>query len=97
MSFPLVQLAIFLIITGVDVGTSIYNRYYTNMNEPIGYMAHFSGALAGLLVGICVLRNLKITKKENIVWWIAIAVYVVLMMGGILWNIFAPDYFPKQK
>ncbi|XP_044260626.1 rhomboid-related protein 3-like isoform X2 [Tribolium madens] len=97
MSMPFVQLAIFLLITGVDVGNSIYNRYWANLDEPIGYMAHFSGALAGLLVGICVLRNLKITKKENIIWWVSIALYLVLMLVAILWNIFYTDYFPTQK
>ncbi|EFA05728.1 rhomboid-related protein 2 isoform X2 [Tribolium castaneum] len=97
MSMPFVQLAIFLLITGVDVGTSIYNRYWANLDEPIGYMAHFSGALAGLLVGICVLKNLQITKKENIIWWVSIAVYLALMVGAVVWNIFYSDYFPTQK
>ncbi|WP_163279068.1 hypothetical protein [Klebsiella aerogenes] len=31
MSMPFVQLAIFLLITGVDVGTSIYNRYWASL------------------------------------------------------------------
>ncbi|CAH1382697.1 hypothetical protein MTP99_006680 [Tenebrio molitor] len=94
MSFPLVQLFIFLLVTGVDVGTSIYNRYWTDMDEHIGYVAHFGGALAGLLVGIFVLRNLEVTKKENVIWWIAVAAYVALMLVGICWNIFYADYFP---
>ena len=96
MSFPAVQLIIFLLITGVDVGTSIYNRYWANMEEHIGYVAHFAGAVAGLLVGIVVLKNLKLTKKENVMWWIAVAVYVILMLVGICWNTFYTGYFPKQ-
>ncbi|RZC38501.1 rhomboid-related protein 2, partial [Asbolus verrucosus] len=80
MSFPAVQLIIFLLITGVDVGTSIYNRYCANMDEHIGYVAHFAGAVAGLLVGISVLRNLEVTWKENVIWWFAAIVFSVLML-----------------
>lgn len=96
MSFPGVQLAIFLLITVVDVGTSIYNRYFQNMEEHIGYVAHFAGAVAGLLVGINVLRNLKVTKKETYIWWVSFVTYGCLMTFAITWNIFYTDYYPKQ-
>ncbi|KAJ3651119.1 hypothetical protein Zmor_017177 [Zophobas morio] len=96
MSFPVIQLIIFIIITGGDFSISIYNRYWVKEDEQTGYAAHVTGALAGLLVGIVVLRNLKLTKKENVMWWIAVAIYMILMLVGICWNLFYTDYFPKQ-
>ncbi|XP_025833635.1 rhomboid-related protein 2 isoform X2 [Agrilus planipennis] len=96
MEFPALQLLIFLIITGCDVGTAIYNRYVLNINEHIGYSAHFAGALAGLLVGIHILRNFRVTRAEKIIWWISTVTYVFLMGFAIVWNIAYVSYFPTQ-
>lgn len=97
MTYPLVQLFIFLIITLVDTGTAIYNRYYLDINEHIGYVAHFAGAIAGLLVGIIVLRNLTVTKAERYAKYISITLYVLLMGTGIIINIAWTDHFRAQK
>nr|XP_023026315.1 rhomboid-related protein 2-like [Leptinotarsa decemlineata] len=88
MTFPLVQLMFFLLITSIDVGTAIYNRYWLNLDENIGYMAHIAGALAGLLVGIWVLKNFIPSKKETYLWWAALVVYIVCMGVMIVLNIF---------
>ncbi|XP_017782023.1 PREDICTED: rhomboid-related protein 2-like [Nicrophorus vespilloides] len=97
MTYPIIQLIIFIVLMGSDVGTAIYNRYVLNANESIGYAAHFFGALAGLLVGIFVLRNIEVTRPEKIIRAIAIVVFVVLMGSGIIINIFYQDYFPVQR
>lgn len=96
MSFPAVQLFVFLIVAGSDISTAIYNRYVLNIDEHIGYAAHFAGALAGLLVGINVLRNLSVTRTERIIWWISIITYSVLMVTCIIWNIAWRSYFLKE-
>ncbi|KAF5287187.1 hypothetical protein FQR65_LT12316 [Abscondita terminalis] len=96
MEYPLVQLGIFLIITGCDIGTAIYDRYVLDINEHIGYAAHFFGALAGLLVGINILRNISVTRKERVCWWISIVLYVVLMGTAFIWNAGFPSYFPPS-
>ncbi|XP_037931123.1 protein rhomboid [Teleopsis dalmanni] len=96
MEYAIVQLFVFLIFCFTDLGTSIY-RHITDQHDQIGYMAHLSGAVAGLLVGIGVLRNLEVRRWERIVWWIAVIFYFALMMTGILIHILVPDYFPKQE
>ena len=96
MSYPLIQLLVFLLITVCDVGMAIYNRYVLEKDEHIGYAAHFYGALAGLLVGIALLRNLEITPKERILERIALVIYIVLMLVAIIWNISYSGYFPPQ-
>jgi rhomboid-related protein 1/2/3 len=51
--------------------------------------------LAGLLLGINVLRNLRVKSWEKKIWWTSICIYVILMLGAIAWNVFYDDYFPK--
>jgi rhomboid-related protein 1/2/3 len=57
-------------------------------------MAHFGGALAGLLVGIYVLRNLNKKPWEKKVWWASLALFVILISITIVWNAAFPEYFP---
>jgi hypothetical protein len=56
-------------------------------------MAHLCGAIAGLLVGIGVLRNLQVRSWEKKLWWFAVTLYLSLMTAGICFHIFYPDYF----
>ncbi|GFG35048.1 hypothetical protein Cfor_07649, partial [Coptotermes formosanus] len=95
MKWAAYQLLILLVLIIADVGTAIHDRYFTDREQSIGYTSHIAGALAGLLVGINVLRNLRVKSWEKKVWWISISVYILLMLGAIAWNIFYDDYFPK--
>jgi rhomboid-related protein 1/2/3 len=63
----------------------------------IGYAAHLAGAIAGLLVGINVLRNLEIKSWERKVWWASIIMYTALMLAAIIWNAAFPSYFLPSK
>ncbi|XP_076256523.1 rhomboid-related protein 2-like [Rhynchophorus ferrugineus] len=96
MSYPLMQLLIFFIVAATDVGTAIYNRYVADVNQHIGYVAHFAGALAGLLVGINILRNLSITRTERALWWASIILFTTLMAVCIVWNFTWKSYFPQN-
>ncbi|XP_076750073.1 rhomboid-4 isoform X1 [Xylocopa sonorina] len=93
MEFAVLQLLVFLVVTVVDIGQAIYNRYVLETNSQIGYVAHFAGAIAGLLVGINILRNLEVRRWEKIVWWVSIVTYIVLMTAAILWNILYTSYY----
>ncbi|KAL1501693.1 hypothetical protein ABEB36_006975 [Hypothenemus hampei] len=96
MTMPYLQLGILLIIVGFDLGSSIYDRYFLNIHNQVGYAAHFGGAVAGLLVGIYLLRNLNVKKCEKYLWWAALVIYVVLMTVAILMNIFLPGRYPPR-
>lgn len=60
MEYAIVQLLVFLLIAGVDIGTAVYNRYVLDLDSSVGYVAHLAGAMAGesseLLFILCVLR-----------------------------------------
>lgn len=90
MEFALLQLLVFVVLAVVDVGQAVYNRYIMDTKDQVGYVAHLAGAIAGLLVGINILRNLEVKTWEKAVWWASMVTYVVLMTAAILWNIFRP-------
>ncbi|KAK9505636.1 hypothetical protein O3M35_009639 [Rhynocoris fuscipes] len=96
MEFAFWQLVILLALCIADTGTAIYNRYILEVNNQIGYEAHLAGAIAGLLVGIYVLRNLEIRSWEIKLWWAALIIYIILMATGIIIHIAFPSYFPSQ-
>ncbi|RLU14801.1 hypothetical protein DMN91_012688 [Ooceraea biroi] len=93
MEFAVLQLLVFLVVTSVDVGQAVYNRYVLDTNDQIGYVAHLAGAIAGLLVGINILRNLEVQTWEKAVWWASMFTYTGLMTAAILWNILYPSYY----
>ncbi|XP_050500274.1 rhomboid-related protein 2-like [Diabrotica virgifera virgifera] len=93
MDFPLIQLGVFLLITCIDIGTSLYNKFYLELNDNIGYVAHASGAVAGLLVGIWNLKNFVPSRRETYIWWGAVTVYIIFMGILICINIFWTEHF----
>ncbi len=52
----------------------------------ISYAAHLSGALSGLLLGLVVLRNLRVRRWERLLWWGALLAFLALFLAGIVWN-----------
>ncbi|CAG4931911.1 unnamed protein product [Colias eurytheme] len=93
MEFAIIQLLVFVLLAAVDVGTAVYDRYWKHTQQNIGYVAHLGGAVAGLLVGIGVLRNLEKRKWEKRLWWAAVVLYFSLMIAGVLANIFWESHF----
>ena len=63
----------------------------------MGYAAHFGGALAGLFVGLFILRNLRARKWEVILRKVGLALSIILLLFAIAWNIFYTDYFPASR
>lgn len=97
MEFAALQLLVFIVITSVDVSQAIYSRYVSSTPNQVGYVAHLAGAVAGLLVGINILRNLEVKTWEKAVWWASVFIYTALMTTAIFINVFYPDYFPPSK
>lgn len=96
MEFAIVQLFVFLIFCVTDVGFSAY-RHFNDMHDQVGYVAHLCGAVAGLLVGIGVLRNLKVRPWERKLWWFAVTMYFLLMLSGVGIHLFYKDHFPPSR
>ncbi|XP_064649716.1 rhomboid-related protein 2-like [Lineus longissimus] len=86
-----VRLVVLFLMGGADTGIAIYERYKTGKSA-VGFAAHFGGILAGLLVGIPTLKNLDVKQWERVLFWVALIVYICLVIFAVLWNAFYPDF-----
>lgn len=72
-----------------DVGFAIYDRYAVEQQgPPVSYVAHLTGALAGLTIGLLVLKNFEQKLHEQVLWWVALGVYAACTLFAVLFNIF---------
>jgi rhomboid-related protein 1/2/3 len=96
MDFGWIRVLGFSVLFGTDVGVAIYYRY-NGVDTKTGYAAHLAGGLAGFLLGIVVLRNLKERKWEWIVWWMSLVLFVAGVLAMVVWNIANPSHFPALQ
>ncbi|XP_045109584.1 rhomboid-related protein 1-like isoform X2 [Portunus trituberculatus] len=97
MEYPLMQLLLILVVMSADLGYAIWDTYSSDVTAT-GHMAHFGGAVAGVLVGVLVLRNLEVERWEKYCRWISLGLFGALMVCGVLLQILLPmpDYFPDN-
>ncbi|XP_033743038.1 rhomboid-related protein 3-like [Pecten maximus] len=89
MEFGILKLAAVLIVASADVGFAIWDRYSSlDKAPPVGYTAHLMGALAGLTMGLVVLKNFEQKLHEQYLWWISLSIYLVCFAFAIFWNVF---------
>jgi rhomboid-related protein 1/2/3 len=48
------------------------------------------GAFAGLTIGLAVLKNFEQKLHEQLIWWVALALYLILAGGAIIYNLIHP-------
>ncbi|XP_064478990.1 protein rhomboid-like isoform X2 [Ornithodoros turicata] len=89
MQFGLVRLVGVFVIASADVGFAIYDRYAAEQRgPPVSYVAHLTGALAGLTIGLLVLKNFEQKLHEQLLWWLALGVYAACTLFAVLFNVF---------
>lgn len=89
MQFGLVRLVGVFVIASADVGFAVYDRYAAEPHgPPVSYVAHLTGALAGLTIGLLVLKNFEQKLHEQLLWWVALGVYAACTLFAVLFNIF---------
>ena len=71
----------------MDVGFAVYKRYSVkDESVQTSYVAHFTGALAGLTIGLIVLKNFEQKLHEQFIWWVALTCYMICMAFAIVYN-----------
>lgn len=71
------------------MGFAIYSRYAVESTTApsVSYVAHLTGALAGLTIGLLVLKNFEQKLHEQLLWWIALGVYAACTIFAVVFNL----------
>lgn len=79
----------FFIVASCDVGFAIYSRYAveSTVAPSVSYVAHLTGALAGLTIGLLVLKNFEQKLHEQMMWWVALGVYAACTLFAVVYNL----------
>ncbi|RWS05412.1 protein rhomboid-like protein, partial [Dinothrombium tinctorium] len=71
------------VVASADVGYAIYDRYAKEQeSDPVSYVAHLTGAVAGLTIGLLVLKNFEQKLHEQLLWWVALGVYAACTLSA---------------
>ena len=103
MTCPLCRILLVLVVAVSDIGVFIYNVYIAPADMsggtvlPVGYTAHVFGAIAGLLVGIMGLKNLRVERHETYIWYVSFFIFFILITTAIVWSIAWPDHFQVAR
>lgn len=65
-----------------DAATSSFAK-----GPQVSYIAHLTGALAGLTIGFLVLKNFGHREYEQLIWWLALGVYCAFTVFAIAFNL----------
>ncbi|XP_077532708.1 uncharacterized protein LOC144145091 [Haemaphysalis longicornis] len=98
MEHPYARLTTLLLDAGFDVVMAVFTRYVgKGADERVSYTGHIAGAAAGLLLGLPLLRNLVVQRWELLLGRASSGLFVLLIAGAILANVFLKDHFPPQQ
>jgi len=90
--YRLLRLLSVVIYTVCDLTYAIYLRM-TDTSNNIGYLAHLAGGIAGLMVGLIVLKNRKSEAWEKAIKIITFMVTLTIMILALVWNIKGDDIY----
>ena len=88
MANPYLRLVGLLFLASLEVGFGVYRRYAPTTEDwmKIGFVAQLAGIVAGLTIGLVVLRNYEQKLGERAIWWIAIVVLLIMSVSVFLYH-----------
>uniref|UniRef100_H2ZIG5 rhomboid protease n=1 Tax=Ciona savignyi TaxID=51511 RepID=H2ZIG5_CIOSA len=94
--YRILRVVITVVLLVFDFGYSIYRRFQPQVaGVDVSFIAHVAGGIAGVTLGLVLLKNFKQSLADKIWFWIAIILYVAFIIFAVVWNVLYPD-FPTQ-
>ncbi|KAH9500713.1 Rhomboid- protein 2, partial [Bulinus truncatus] len=87
-----VRLAIILLLVIPDTSVAIYRRVTEPDQFKVGVTAHLGGFLAGLMLGIVILKNVNTLTWEKNLGWVTLAIYLAFVAFCTLFNALYQGY-----
>lgn len=81
-----VRLSVFLVLAIGDTSVAVYRRFFEEGATKIGISAHIGGMMAGLLVGIPLLKNVNVLTWEKRLGWVSLVVYLLFTAFCMFFN-----------
>ena len=90
--YRLLRLLSVVIYSVCDITYAIYLRL-TDTSNNIGYLAHLAGGIAGIMVGLVVLKNRKSEAWEKAIKIVTLMITLGIMILALVWNIKGDDIY----
>ena len=81
-----VRLTVLLILSFNETGMAIYRRYFEEEVTEVGISSHIGGMLAGLLLGIPILKNVNVLTWEKTLGYVTLAIYLSFVGFAMIFN-----------
>ena len=93
MKWGPLRLLFIMLAASVDFGYAIYDRFssgetYHGYHSSVSFLSHIAGSLAGLTIGLIVLKNFEQKLRHQLIWWISLGIYISLMASALLYTAF---------
>ncbi|CAB1451355.1 unnamed protein product [Pleuronectes platessa] len=87
------------IVTELRVGRAVWLRFsppLPSSGPQPSFMAHLSGAVVGISMGLLILRSYEESLQKQCTWWVIVFSFITFLLFAIFWNIFAYELLGVQ-
>ncbi|KAG7272832.1 hypothetical protein CRUP_025812 [Coryphaenoides rupestris] len=97
--YKLLRMILALVCMSSEVGRAVWLRFsppLPSSGPQPSFMAHLSGAVVGISMGLLILRSYEESLQRQCSWWVVVFSFITFLLFAIFWNIFAYELLGVQ-
>ncbi|XP_053270045.1 rhomboid-related protein 1 isoform X2 [Pleuronectes platessa] len=97
--YKLLRMILALVCMSSEVGRAVWLRFsppLPSSGPQPSFMAHLSGAVVGISMGLLILRSYEESLQKQCTWWVIVFSFITFLLFAIFWNIFAYELLGVQ-
>ncbi|XP_054455351.1 rhomboid-related protein 1 isoform X2 [Anoplopoma fimbria] len=97
--YKLLRMILALVCMSSEVGRAVWLRFsppLPSSGPQPSFMAHLSGAIVGISMGLLILRSYEESLQKQCSWWVIVFSFITFLLFAIFWNIFAYELLGVQ-